>query len=54
MPGLERLEFMEVWKDICWALHPLGQTDDKGGERAEDVQVGRLHKVEYSIEIAKI
>ena len=51
---MKKFELLKVWEDICRALHPLRQRDYKCRERAEYVEAGGFHEVEYSIKIRKI
>ena len=53
MPGIKSLESLKVWKDIRRAFHPFGQKDGERRDGAEDLEAGRLRKVEYRVRARK-
>jgi len=53
MSGMKALESLKVWKNIYRALHPVGQRDCERRERVEDLEAGRLRKVEYRVRVRK-
>jgi hypothetical protein len=52
--GCKGRQPLEVWEDIHRSLHSLGEPNMESAEGVEDVDTGRLHKIEYSIKILKV
>jgi hypothetical protein len=52
--GCKVLQPMEVWEDVHRPIHSLGEMNIKSPEGVEDMDIGWLHKIEYSIKIIKL